>query len=150
MYNKQLFKWKSWKDLPTLCQIKLDEHQFKEIKQLIIERQRVELEIDIRNYFKMGPVKYHNVIGIIPGTKYPNEYVIYGGHLDSYDVASGAVDNGNGTTTSMEAARLIMLQGGNQTYNSCMLMGWRRVWFTGFSKLGKKIQKKTAEDFSHV
>jgi Zn-dependent M28 family amino/carboxypeptidase len=35
-----------------------------------------------------------------------------GGHLDAYDVATGAVDNGNGVTTSMEAARLIMAAGG--------------------------------------
>jgi len=112
MYNKDLHEWKSWSDLPTLCDIKLDEHQFETIKQLIEERRRVELEFDIRNHFRMGPIKYHNVLGIIPGTAYPDEYVIMGGHLDAYDVATGAVDNGNGVTTSMEAARLIMAAGG--------------------------------------
>jgi Zn-dependent M28 family amino/carboxypeptidase len=60
----------------------------------------------------MGPVKYHNVIGIIPGTEYPDEYVIVGGHLDAYDVATGGVDDGSGVTPSMEAARLIMKAGG--------------------------------------
>ena len=112
LYVRDVKKWKSWNDVPTMCDIKLNEHQFAKINQLIIERQRVVLEFDIRNYFKMGPVKYHNVIGIIPGTKYPNEYVIMGGHLDAYDVATGAIDNGNGVTTSMEAARLIMAAGG--------------------------------------
>jgi len=112
LYNRDVHAWKSWADLPKLCDIRLDEHQFAEISRMIEERQRVELEFDIRNHFRMGPVKYHNVLGIIPGTQHPDEYVIMGGHLDSYDVASGAVDNGNGVTTSMEAARLIMAAGG--------------------------------------
>jgi len=112
MYNKGIHKWKSWDDLPNLCEILLDEHQFALIRRMIDERRRVELEFDIRNYFKMGPVPYHNVIGIIPGTEFPDEYVVVSGHLDAYDVATGAVDNGNGTTTTMEAARLIMAAGG--------------------------------------
>jgi hypothetical protein len=125
LYVRDVLKWKSWNDIPTMCDIKLNEHQFAEIQQLIQERQRVELEFDIRNYFKMGPIKYHNVIGIIPGSKYPNEYVIMGGHLDAYDVATGSVDNGNGVTTSMEAARLIMAAGGKpkRTILVCLWAG---------------------------
>jgi len=56
----------------------------------------------------MGPVKYHNVIGVIPDTEFPDEYVIVGGHLDAFDVGTGGVDDGSGVTPSMEAARLIM------------------------------------------
>ncbi len=124
-YNRDVKEWTSWDDLPTTCDIKLDEHQFAEIKQMIIERQRVEFEFDIRNYFKMGPVKYHNVIGIIPGTEYPDEYVIMGGHLDSFDVATGAVDDGSGVTPAMEAARLIMAAGGKpkRTILVCLWAG---------------------------
>lgn len=124
-YNRNVKEWKSWDDLPTTCDIKLDEHQFAEIKQMVIERQRVELEFDIRNYFKMGPVKYHNVIGIIPGTDFPDEYVIMGGHLDSFDVATGAVDDGSGLTPAMEAARLIMAAGGKprRTILVCLWAG---------------------------
>jgi len=112
MYNKDIHKWKSWQDLPNLCEILLDENQFVLIQRMVSERRRVELEFDIRNYFRMGPVPYHNVIGVIPGSEFPDEYVIISGHLDAYDVATGAVDNGNGVTTSMEAARLIMAAGG--------------------------------------
>jgi hypothetical protein len=124
-YNRDVKEWTSWDDLPTTCDIKLDEHQFTEIKQMIIERQRVELEFDIRNYFKMGPVKYHNVIGIIPGTEYPDEYVIMGGHFDSFDVATGAVDNGSGVVPAMEAARMIMAAGGKpkRTILVCLWSG---------------------------
>jgi len=99
-------------NLPEVPDIKLDEHQYKVIEQMVKERRYFQLEFDIRNHFKMGPVKYHNVIGIIPGTKYPDEYVIMGGHLDAFDVATGGVDDGSGATPSMEAARLIMEAGG--------------------------------------
>ena len=79
---------------------------------MVSEGKRVELEFDIRNYFRPGPVKYHNVIAWIPGTQYPDEYVILGGHLDGFDGGSGAVDNASGATVAMEAARLIMAAGG--------------------------------------
>ncbi|HDZ40206.1 MAG TPA: M20/M25/M40 family metallo-hydrolase [Bacteroidetes bacterium] len=99
-------------NLPKVPDIKLDEHQYRIIEQKVKERRYFLLEFDIRNHWKPGPVKYHNVIGIIPGTKYPDEYVIMGGHLDAFDVASGGVDDGSGITPHMEAARLIMEAGG--------------------------------------
>ena len=102
----------SWENLPTLPDIKLIDKQYNEIKELVSKGERVELEFDIRNYFRPGPIKYHNVIGWIPGTEYPDEYVILGGHLDGFDGASAAVDNASGATVAMEAARLIMAAGG--------------------------------------
>jgi cyclophilin family peptidyl-prolyl cis-trans isomerase len=105
-------KVESWETLPTLPDIKLIDKQYNEIKELISKGERVELEFDIRNYFRPGPVKYHNVIGWIPGTQYPDEYVVLGGHLDGLDGGSGAVDNASGATVAMEAARLIMAAGG--------------------------------------
>ena len=97
--------------LPTVCDIKLDERQFKVIAEKTAARERVILEFDIRNHFFEGPVKFHNVIGVIKGSKHPDEYVICGGHLDSYDVASGAVDDGQGVSVTMESARLLALSG---------------------------------------
>jgi hypothetical protein len=99
-------------NLPTVPDIKLDEHQYAIIEQKVKERRYFQLEFDIRNHFKPGPVKYHNVLGIIRGSKYPDEYVISGGHLDSFDSASGAVDCGTGAAPTLEAARLIMAAGG--------------------------------------
>ena len=110
-------KVESWEKLPTHPDIKLDEDQFNIIKKAIEDRKEVILEFDIRNYFKPGPVKYYNVIGIIPGTKYKDEYVLVGGHLDAFDVATGAIDNGSGFTPAMEAARLIMAAGGKPKRN---------------------------------
>ncbi|NCA86826.1 MAG: M28 family peptidase [Clostridia bacterium] len=112
LYDRKNIMQMSFDSLPTVPDIKLDEHQYAIIRQMAEERQYFLLEFDIRNHFKMGPVKYHNVIGVIEGTEFPDEYVIMGGHLDAYDVATGGVDDGSGATPTMEAARLIMEAGG--------------------------------------
>jgi cyclophilin family peptidyl-prolyl cis-trans isomerase/FKBP-type peptidyl-prolyl cis-trans isomerase len=102
----------SWDKLPVLPDIKLIDKQYNEIKALVLKGEKVELEFDIRNYFRPGPVKYHSVIGWIPGTVFPDEYVILGGHLDGLAGGTGAVDNASGAAPAMEAARLITEAGG--------------------------------------
>ena len=102
----------SWENLPVLPDIKLIDKQFNEIKEFVSGGQRVILEFDIRNYFRPGPVKFHNVIGWIPGTKYPGEYIILGGHLDGLAGATASIDNASGAGPAMEAARLILAAGG--------------------------------------
>jgi len=99
-------------NLPPCPDIKLDENQYRIIAQKVKERRYFLLEFDIRNYFRPGPVKYHNVIGMIRGSEFPDEYVMTGGHLDAFDVATGGVDCGTGVAPNLEAARLIMKAGG--------------------------------------
>ncbi|MEW9624556.1 M20/M25/M40 family metallo-hydrolase [Rhodanobacter geophilus] len=48
-----------------------------------------------------------NVIGEITGRKHPDQVVAIGGHLDSWDPGTGAIDDGAGIAISMAAARLI-------------------------------------------
>ena len=48
-----------------------------------------------------------NVIGQINGTTYPDEIVVVGGHIDSWDVGQGAHDDGGGCIAAWEAVRLI-------------------------------------------
>jgi carboxypeptidase Q len=48
-----------------------------------------------------------NVIGEIPGREKPEEVVVIGGHIDSWDVGAGAQDDGSGVITALEAAHLI-------------------------------------------
>ena len=97
--------------LPTVPNIILDEYQFDHIYRMAKERRHVELNFDIRNHFKLGPVKYHNIIATIKGSKYPDEYVLVGAHLDAFDVATGGVDCGSGVSVVMEAARMISQSG---------------------------------------
>src|SRR5256886_5275734 len=70
---------------------------------------------------KQGPVKMKlvmtpqtlpnvesaNVIGDIKGSEHPEQVVIVSGHLDSWDLGTGAIDDGAGVAVSMEAANLI-------------------------------------------
>jgi len=112
LYDRKNLDKMSWDNLPKVPDIKLDEHQYDKIKKLVEERQYVILEFDIRNHFRPGPVPFKSVFGIIKGTEKPDELVIMGGHLDAFDVATGASDNASGAVPAMEAARLIMKAGG--------------------------------------
>ena len=56
-------------------------------------------------------VQSYNVIGEIKGSEFPNEYILVGGHLDSWDLGDGAHDDGAGVVQSMEVLRLVKLAG---------------------------------------
>ena len=53
----------------------------------------------------------HNVIGEIRGTEFPSEIILVGGHLDSWDIAPGAHDNGAGCMQAIEVLRLFRTLG---------------------------------------
>ncbi|MEE4202255.1 MAG: M20/M25/M40 family metallo-hydrolase, partial [Halieaceae bacterium] len=59
----------------------------------------------------LGKVKSANVIADIKGSEHPDEIVIIGGHLDSWDLGTGAVDDGAGVAITMEAARMLLASG---------------------------------------
>ncbi len=56
---------------------------------------------------ELGTVPTFNTIATIPGKELPNEYVVLSAHFDSWDGATGATDNGTGTITMLEAARIL-------------------------------------------
>jgi len=101
----------SWDKLPTLPVINMIKADFDEVAALVKEGKPVVLEFDVRNYFKKGPIPLYNVIADIVGTEFPDEYVIVGGHIDSWDGATGTTDNATGCATTLEAARLLMKSG---------------------------------------
>ncbi len=51
-------------------------------------------------------VQSYNVIGEITGSEFPKEYMVVGGHLDSWDLGDGSHDDGAGIVQSMEVLRL--------------------------------------------
>ena len=142
LYDRKNLDRLTFDNLPTVCDIKLDEDQYEVIAEMAKERQYFLLEFDIRNHFKPGPVKYYSVIGVIKGKKYPDEYVMMGGHLDAFDVATGGVDDGSGLSPTMEAARLIMAAGGkpDRTILACLWAGEE------FGLLGSKHWVETNRD----
>lgn len=94
--------------LPTVPEITLLKTQFDEIQTLVKAGEKVELSFDIRNHFRKGPIPLYNVIADIPGSEWPEQCVVVGGHIDSWDGATGATDNGAGCATTIEAARILM------------------------------------------
>lgn len=54
-----------------------------------------------------GTAQSHNVIGEMRGRSKPDEVVIIGGHLDSWDLGTGAIDDGAGVAIAVGAAKLI-------------------------------------------
>jgi Zn-dependent M28 family amino/carboxypeptidase len=58
-----------------------------------------------------GPIPLYNVVADLPGTEKPDEVVVFGGHIDSWDGATGTTDNGTGVATTLEAARLLAKAG---------------------------------------
>src|SRR3546814_18491187 len=55
----------------------------------------------------VGDATSYNVIGEITGSKHPEQVVVIGGHLDSWDLGTGAIDDGAGVAITMAAGALI-------------------------------------------
>lgn len=67
-------------------------------------------------YMKMnsknhGEVDSHNVIGEIQGSEFPDDIILVGAHLDSWDLGDGAHDDGAGVVQAMEVLRLFKKAG---------------------------------------
>src|SRR5690606_19953411 len=74
------------------------------------------LDKNLKFYFKqqcqqLSDVQSYNVIGEITGSQFPNEYMVVGGHLDSWDLGDGSHDDGAGVVQSMDVLRLFKTLG---------------------------------------
>ena len=98
----------SWDDLPQRTEITIRRDQAKDIGAWLEEGQEVVAEFDLDQRFVEGPIPLYDVIAEVPGSEMPEELVIFGGHIDSWDGATGTNDNGTGCATTLEAARLFM------------------------------------------
>jgi carboxypeptidase Q len=70
-----------------------------------------QLEASITNRLTTDSVPQWNTVAEIPGTEHPGQAVIVGAHLDSWDLGTGASDNGTGSMATLEAARIITRAG---------------------------------------
>jgi carboxypeptidase Q len=76
-----------------------------------LEEGQVQVEVNIEAKFSGKPVEVYNTVAEIPGSEKPDEVVIVGGHLDSWDLGTGATDNGTGSMAVLEAARALQKLG---------------------------------------
>ena len=56
---------------------------------------------------KLPDATSYNVIADLKGSEHPDQYVVVSGHLDSWDLGTGAIDDGAGVVVAMEAAELL-------------------------------------------
>ena len=74
--------------------------------------QPVEVEVEISGCeFSAGPVEVYNTVAEIPGSEKADEVVILGAHIDSWDLGTGATDDGTGVSGLLEAARALQKLG---------------------------------------
>jgi Zn-dependent M28 family amino/carboxypeptidase len=66
---------------------------------------------NIQNTFTNGPVESANVVGEIRGRENPEQVLVVGAHLDSWDLSEGSTDNGTGTASVLGAADAIVRSG---------------------------------------
>src|SRR5580704_3465837 len=76
-----------------------------------VEQGPVQVEVQISGKVSGTSVDVYNTVAEIRGTEKPDEVVIIGAHLDSWDLATGATDNGTGSMAVLEAARALQKLG---------------------------------------
>ncbi|WBA42843.1 M20/M25/M40 family metallo-hydrolase [Hymenobacter canadensis] len=81
-----------------------------QLSQLLKADPNLQFELDM-SCQTLPDVKSYNVVGELKGSKYPDEIITVGGHLDSWDLAQGAHDDGTGCVQSMEVLRLLKASG---------------------------------------
>jgi carboxypeptidase Q len=77
----------------------------------LLDTGAVEAAVNIGSSFSGKPVEVYNTVAEIRGTEKPDEVVIVGGHLDSWDLGTGATDNGTGSMAVLAAARALQKLG---------------------------------------
>ncbi|CAN7350736.1 M20/M25/M40 family metallo-hydrolase [Massilia sp. LjRoot122] len=70
-----------------------------------------QLELELGGGFDTRQVEAHNVVADFAGNDAADEMVIVGAHIDSWDLACGATDNGSGTVVAMEVLRALHATG---------------------------------------
>ncbi|HEY0972129.1 MAG TPA: M20/M25/M40 family metallo-hydrolase [Gemmatimonadales bacterium] len=99
--NKVFGSWRQ--EVPTL---ELSCEDYGMLYRLAVNDQGPKIRVTAESKF-LGEQPVFNTIAEIRGTEKPEEYVMLSAHFDSWDGAQGATDNGTGTITMLEAARIL-------------------------------------------
>lgn len=86
--------------IPAVC---IGKEKGFELKEKLKRGKKIEAHIQMTNHSDL--IKARNVIATLKGSELPDEKIIIGGHLDSWDLATGAIDNGIGSFAILDIAR---------------------------------------------
>ena len=82
-------------------------HEDYDLLYRLLQAGAVTMKANLRETFSDKPVPTSITVAEIRGSEHPEERVIIGGHLDSWDLGQGALDNGTGAMATLEAARAL-------------------------------------------
>jgi carboxypeptidase Q len=109
--NQLSARWRGFDaDLGALPAAQIGREDGRRIRQLLDDGP-VRVALDVRNRVSDGAVQVDNVVAEIRGREAPDEWILVGAHLDSWDFATGAQDNATGVAEVLEAARAIAASG---------------------------------------
>ncbi len=100
----------SYGEIDRIPQVLLAREDAARLARLLASKQQLLVDLEIPNRIG-GPITASNVIAEIPGSEKPNEYVVLGAHLDSWELGTGALDNGCNAALVIDALRAIKASG---------------------------------------
>jgi len=103
----------TYEDLPESLRIPaaaISTNDAEALSQRLKENARIQLTFR-QSCKQYEDVESFNVIGEITGAEFPEEFILVGGHLDSWDLGDGSHDDGAGVVQSMEVLRLLKISG---------------------------------------
>jgi carboxypeptidase Q len=82
-----------------------------QIERYVDSGKKVRVRFNVQNTFTNGPVESANVVGEIRGRENPEQILVVGAHLDSWDLSEGTTDNGTGSASVLASAEAIVRSG---------------------------------------
>ncbi|WP_027065392.1 M20/M25/M40 family metallo-hydrolase [Maribacter sp. Hel_I_7] len=132
--------------IPAVCIGKEDGMALKET----LKSKKATAKIDMTNTSDV--IKARNVVATLPGTEIPQEEIVLGGHLDSWDLATGAIDNGIGSFAVLDIARAFKANNlqPKRTVKFVMFMGEEQGLLGSKFLVEQAIENKTIENIKYM
>ncbi len=94
--------------IPVLSMTAEDQGQ---LERYVESGKKVLVRFNVQNTFSNGPAESANVVGEIRGRESPEQVLVVGAHLDSWDLSEGTTDNGTGSASVLGSADAIVRSG---------------------------------------
>ncbi len=132
--------------IPAVCIGKEDGMALREK----LKDKKVSAHIQMTN--KSDVIKARNVVATMLGSELPEEEVIIGGHLDSWDLATGAIDNGIGSFAVLDIARAFKANNlqPKRTVKFIMFMGEEQGLLGSKYLVQKAIENNTIDNIKYM
>jgi hypothetical protein len=115
-----------------------------------LKRKKVLAHVEMTN--KSDVIKARNVVAILPGSELSKEEIVIGGHLDSWDLATGAIDNGIGSFAVLDIARAFKANNlqPKRTIKFIMFMGEEQGLLGSKYLVNQAIANNTIENIKYM